>query len=168
MSNSPWQVHKFGGSSLADAACFQRVAEILLSTDSHPQVAVVSAMGGMTDALLALILTAERAGKDIEVGLEALSKRYTETCHALLADESEAARVLEAFTRDVQDARDVLQAISLVRSAADRSRDLVAGFGGALVFPPAGSLPGPGSAQSAPDRSGSLARRTSTYCRRAW
>ncbi len=129
MSNSPWQIHKFGGSSLANAACFQRVAEILLSSDSHPQVAVVSAMAGMTDALLALIRTAEQAGTGIEAGLEALSTRYTETCHALLADESEAAAVLNAFAHDVQDARDVLQAISLVRSAADRSRDLVAGFG---------------------------------------
>ena len=129
MSNSPWQVHKFGGSSLADAACFRRVAEILLSADSSPQVAVVSAMGGMTDALLGLIGTAEQAGDGIEAGLAALSKRYTEACHGLLTDESEAASVLDAFARDIQDIRDVLQAISLVRSAADRSRDLVAGFG---------------------------------------
>ncbi len=61
MSNSPWQIHKFGGSSLTDAACFRRVAEILLSADRRPQVAVVSAMRGMTDALLALIRSAELA-----------------------------------------------------------------------------------------------------------
>ena len=37
--------------------------------------------------------------------------------------------MLEQFTADVADAADVLHAVSLVRAAADRSRDLVAGFG---------------------------------------
>jgi aspartokinase/homoserine dehydrogenase 1 len=36
---------------------------------------------------------------------------------------------MEAFESELSDAADILQAISLVHSAADRSRDLVAGFG---------------------------------------
>ena len=61
MSDKPWQVHKFGGSSLADETCFRRVAGILLATPSARQAVVVSAMGGMTDALLHLVMLAERA-----------------------------------------------------------------------------------------------------------
>ena len=30
-SNLPWVVHKFGGSSVADAQCFERVARIIES-----------------------------------------------------------------------------------------------------------------------------------------
>lgn len=47
-------VHKFGGSSLADAECFRRVAAILRAQREPTQVIVVSAMQGVTDALVAL------------------------------------------------------------------------------------------------------------------
>ena len=47
-------VHKFGGSSLADAECFRRVAAILHAQREPMQVIVVSAMQGVTDALVAL------------------------------------------------------------------------------------------------------------------
>ena len=46
-----WVVHKFGGSSVADAECIARVAGIIESTPV-PQVAVVlSACKGVTDGL---------------------------------------------------------------------------------------------------------------------
>ncbi len=49
-----WKVHKFGGSSVADAACMQRVARII-EADTAPRKAVVlSACRGVTDALLSL------------------------------------------------------------------------------------------------------------------
>src|SRR3546814_14450545 len=46
-------VHKFGGSSLADAARY-RLATELIDDDAHTCLVVVSAMQGTTDALLAL------------------------------------------------------------------------------------------------------------------
>ena len=63
MTDNAWQVHKFGGTSLADATCFRRVAEILLAEAAdHPrQAVIVSAMGGMTDALLNLVSAAEKS-----------------------------------------------------------------------------------------------------------
>ena len=64
MSQNGWQVHKFGGSSLANAECFRRVAGILLDDPATRQAVIVSAMGGMTDALLNLVKAAE-AGEDL-------------------------------------------------------------------------------------------------------
>ncbi|MGI9331151.1 MAG: aspartate kinase, partial [Gammaproteobacteria bacterium] len=129
MGKDDWKVHKFGGSSLADPACFRRVTDILLSEDPAPLAVVVSAMGGMTDALLSLISAAEAGPGEIGSGLEAISARYRSAVHDLLASTPAAGEVLAAFEADLADASDVLHAISLVRSAADRSRDLVAGFG---------------------------------------
>ncbi|MFQ5635143.1 MAG: aspartate kinase, partial [Gammaproteobacteria bacterium] len=129
MKHSAWQVHKFGGSSLADARCFRRVADILLGAAAERQAVVVSAMGGMTDALLTLVAKAERAPDDIGAGLEAIERRYRETVAELLDDGAAAGAVLAEFDRDLADAADVLHAVSLVRAAADRSRDLIAGFG---------------------------------------
>ena len=56
MTDNRWKIHKFGGSSLADADCFRRVAGIILARDDARLGVVVSAMAGMTDALI------ERAG----------------------------------------------------------------------------------------------------------
>ena len=54
-----WIVHKFGGSSVADAECITRVAGII-EADPHARVAVVlSACKGVTDALLELVALAE-------------------------------------------------------------------------------------------------------------
>nr|MDP9415557.1 aspartate kinase [Pseudomonadota bacterium] len=47
-------IHKFGGSSLADALGFTRVAEIV-GAAVGPIAVVVSAMGGVTDALAAAV-----------------------------------------------------------------------------------------------------------------
>jgi aspartokinase/homoserine dehydrogenase 1 len=47
-------VHKFGGTSVADAERLRHVASLLLARDEDEQVTVVSAMKGVTDALIAL------------------------------------------------------------------------------------------------------------------
>jgi aspartokinase/homoserine dehydrogenase 1 len=128
MTENKWLVHKFGGTSVADADCFRRVADIVLAEKARRQAVVVSAMSKMTDALLGLVAGAEKSAASIAPGIEALSARYQKTVRALLPDGA-AEEVLKSFNSDLGDAEDVLHAISLVRSAADRSRDLIAGFG---------------------------------------
>src|SRR5882724_10747700 len=49
---SPPHIHKFGGASLANAAGIERAAKIVAAYHPAPQVVVVSAMSGVTDALL--------------------------------------------------------------------------------------------------------------------
>jgi aspartokinase/homoserine dehydrogenase 1 len=41
-----WTVHKFGGTSVADASCIRRVADIIGGETSHNLGVVVSAMKG--------------------------------------------------------------------------------------------------------------------------
>jgi aspartokinase/homoserine dehydrogenase 1 len=123
-----WKFHKFGGSSLADADCFRRVASLMLADDGERLGVVVSAMGGMTDALLALVELAERNDADFGAGLDAIGERYGTTAEALLEGDA-LARVLDAWREDAEGVRDVLKAIALVRAAPVRSRDVVAGYG---------------------------------------
>ena len=68
-----WRVHKFGGSSVADAACMRRVADIL-EADPCPRIGVVlSACKGVTDALLNLVAQAERRDETgYRAGVDAL------------------------------------------------------------------------------------------------
>lgn len=46
-------VIKFGGTSIQDAPAFMRVTEIIKAKESSPLIVVVSAMSGVTDALIA-------------------------------------------------------------------------------------------------------------------
>jgi len=125
---SRWKIHKFGGSSLTDADCFRRVAGLLLAYSDSRIGVVVSAMGGMTDALLRLAVLAERDDDDFGIELNAIGKRYSETANALIEGDR-LVNVLDTWSQDADDIRDVLKAIALVKSAPQRSRDVIAGYG---------------------------------------
>ncbi len=129
MKNAAWHVHKFGGSSLADAQCFRRVCALIVNADGEThQAVVVSAMGGMTDALLALTDGAVRGDTDLSVQLRALEQRY-ETTAGILLDPAARRDVLDAWRRDCDDIVELLKAVDLVRSAPQRTYDVIAGFG---------------------------------------
>ena len=122
-----WTVHKFGGTSLANAECFRRVADIVLSQPAGNCAVVVSAVGGVTDVLFGLI---ERASgqQPVEDALAALRKRYEGIVTELLSP-GEATAFLTQFEAELDDIDSVLKALSLVKAASHRSRDMVSGFG---------------------------------------
>src|SRR5665213_356295 len=123
-----WIVHKFGGSSVADADCFRRVADIV-EASTHPREAVVlSACRGVTDALLALATLAEKPDTDFVQCLEALKTRHLELARSLIAKaacDSYAAQL----ERDCRDIAGMLQTVRLIRASTDPMRDVIAGYG---------------------------------------
>ena len=122
-----WTVHKFGGSSLADAACFRRVARIVLDQPAGNLGVVVSAIGGMTDTLLDLIAKAS-SEQDATMAIDGLRSRYTGIVEELLPAAS-AEPLLQRFEKDLNDIESVLKALALVKTASNRSRDMISGFG---------------------------------------
>ena len=128
VAENRWKIHKFGGSSLADAECFRRVAGIVLNMPDTRLGVVVSAMGGMTDALLHLAVLAERDDDTFNTELDAIGKRYAATARELLSGDA-LVEVLDAWSADADDVRHVLRAVALVKSAPQRNRDVVAGYG---------------------------------------
>lgn len=123
-----WAIHKFGGSSLADASCFERVARIVGARGDARIGVVVSAMSGTTDRLLRLAALAERDDGAFTAELDEIGERYARTAKSLLRDERLAA-LLEQWNQDARDAADILRSIALLRSVPERSRDVVAGYG---------------------------------------
>jgi bifunctional aspartokinase / homoserine dehydrogenase 1 len=124
----PWVVHKFGGSSVADADCFRRVATILESIPEKRLAVVLSACRGVTDALLRLITLAERQSDGYKPEIAELRARHGAIAAELLEPAS-AWTYIEGFDRDCRDLDAVLQAVKLTRAAARNVSDLVAGFG---------------------------------------
>ena len=122
-----WTVYKFGGSSLADADCFRRVAALVADGPKPPVAVIVSAMSGVTDQLFDVIDRAA-VGEDVAGPLAAIRARQSEAATTLLGAGA-AGALIEALDRDLEDIRDVLEALSLVRSSSERSKDLVTGYG---------------------------------------
>src|SRR5690606_28347772 len=102
------RVHKFGGSSVADA---ERIARLAPLVDDGAQVCVVvvSAMAGTTNALVAMA-TQAASGQDWSGDWSALRERHLQTADALDPDARHGLR--DAVGRDFDGLRDDLLALA--------------------------------------------------------
>src|SRR5579871_4878625 len=129
MTMDKWIVHKFGGSSVADAGCFRRVADIIEASSNPREAVVLSACRGVTDALLNLVTLAEQPAGDFVSAIEALKKRHLDLAAAL----GISAPAVDAYRiRLEQDCRDIagmLQTVRLIRSSTYSMRDVISGYG---------------------------------------
>ena len=123
-----WKVHKFGGSSVADAACIERVARIVEGDPATRKAVVLSACRGVTDALLSLVSLAEQQDPSLDQRIAELRERHAGIARELLPgplfDE-----FVEGLDRDCRDVAGILQTVRLVRAASTTMRDLIAGYG---------------------------------------
>jgi aspartokinase/homoserine dehydrogenase 1 len=123
-----WRVHKFGGSSVADAVCMERVARILEEDPQQRLGVVLSACRGVTDSLLNLVATAERQEGALAERIEELRRRHEVIADTLLQG-SARGDFLATLAQDCRDIASILHTIELIRSASQPVRDLIAGYG---------------------------------------
>ena len=81
---SDWRVHKFGGSSVADCDGYRRVARILDAHVGFRTAVVVSAMSGVTDALVELVRLARSRDESYPERLDLLRRRQLAVLRELL------------------------------------------------------------------------------------
>jgi len=122
-----WFTHKFGGSSLADADCIKHVVDLLKQRDEAAQVVVVSAMAGVTDALIELTRLAAAGDGGWTGRLEQLRIRHLDALEALAGENSKNVRerLLSRFAQLEQ----LLSGLSLMGSAPVEAVELVSGMG---------------------------------------
>lgn len=82
------QLHKFGGSSLADPECYQRVAHILRDYSHHEDLVVVSAAGKTTNRLIEFLEALNKDGRAAHETLQALRQFQVQLVEALLEGEA--------------------------------------------------------------------------------
>ena len=126
-------VHKFGGSSLADAACFRRVADLV--TEAHAQrspagrsAVIVSAMAGVTDELHRLVDLAVRSDTELASVVESLQRRQKSTAQDLLGPTRFAAWET-SFDAEWEGVEAVLRATGLLKNAPAEALEFVVGHG---------------------------------------
>lgn len=120
------KAHKFGGSSVANAERMVRVVNLLRARNEE-QVIVISAMQGVTDALLALVHQAARGDPAWEPGCDALEHRHLETAQTLLGVAADGpCRQLNA---DFVTLRQLLRTQALVGAESTDLAELISGLG---------------------------------------
>eukprot|EP00986_Skeletonema_menzelii_P021305 scaffold34004_cov166-Skeletonema_menzelii.AAC.1 len=139
-----WQVHKFGGTSVADANCFLQVAHIIedqldinndvLGPNAKHLAVVVSAMGGkpkVTDLLLGAVRHASMREHDkVDEQLDIVLEKHSECLKILFHQEhDEQERLLEIIKGGLNDIRDILKTVYLMKWQAERISEVVSGFG---------------------------------------
>ena len=127
---SEWIVHKFGGTSLADAERYRAAAEIVLAQRSHERVAVVvSAMSGVTNALIRSVELAARQDNSYLPELEALKKRHLEAIAGLQLPDEQSNSLQQTISSEFNALEEVLRGVWITRLASERIVEFVSGHG---------------------------------------
>jgi len=132
---TPVQVFKFGGSSVATADRIQRVVELVLSeAPGGRRVVVTSAMGGITDRLLeALDAALDRTDAHQDIIAELLAK-HEAVVEAVALPEDRSALLAAMAPRWVT-LGELLDGVYLLRECTPRTRDAILGMGERLAAP---------------------------------
>ena len=95
------QLHKFGGSSLADAKCYLRVANIMANYSEPDDLMVVSAAGSTTNQLINWVKLSQSDRAAAEQARQTL-QRYQTTLISDLLPEVQANVLIFQFNDDIQ------------------------------------------------------------------
>lgn len=133
----PLRVMKFGGTSVGDAACIARVAQIVKeAAQEGPVVAVVSAMGGVTNRLIDAAKRAE-AG-DLEHAhriFEALRKQHEMALAALIREDEKRKWLSASLSKIFAEGEQLCKGTSLLHELTPRTLDTVSSLGERLSAP---------------------------------
>jgi len=133
----PLKVMKFGGTSVGDASCIERVVDIIRTASRECNVAVVvSAMSGVTNRLIEAA-NQSKAGNEGAVAeiLAQLGKQHDEAVTALIHSTTER-RCLQSKLHDLfAEGQRLCQGTILFRELTPRTLDAISGLGERLCAP---------------------------------
>jgi aspartokinase/homoserine dehydrogenase 1 len=121
-------IHKFGGTSLADARCFRQVARIVAARPEQHRLIVVSAMAGVTDQLVQAVHVAGRQDLGYRDIMTAVGDRHRRTIAELLPADA-ASPLCESLTRDLAIIEEVLHVTTVLHGYSRNGLELVSGYG---------------------------------------
>ena len=129
-ASAGWTVHKFGGTSLADADRYRAACEIVLAQRSAARVAVVvSAMSGVTNALIESVNLAAAHDDSYLQTLQALEDRHLQTIEGLRLGTTQSSALTETIASDFNAIKEVLRGVWITRLASERIIEFVSGHG---------------------------------------
>jgi bifunctional aspartokinase / homoserine dehydrogenase 1 len=131
------QVMKFGGTSVGDASCIARTAQIIAqAARENACVAVVSAMSGVTNRLIeAAHRSGTGDGQQGAAALVALRKQHEEALRSLVRDERARRAVVEEMEEVFEEGSRLFEGTALLRELTPRTLDSISSLGERLSAP---------------------------------
>ncbi len=121
------KVLKFGGSSVGTAESINNVKQIIEQT-GNPVVVVVSALGGVTDKLIALSSMAAVSDKSYKAEVEALRERHHEMVRAVIPSSAQPT-LLSDLDVLVDELRSILHGVCLIQELTPKTADAIVAYG---------------------------------------
>ena len=128
---------KFGGTSVGDATCIRRSAEIVANASRERSVAVVvSAMSGVTNRLIDAAYQAKRGDRDAGKTLaEALHRQHFEALAMLVSNEKSRMQVQHRIEEILGEGSRLYEGTALLRELTPRTLDSISSLGERLCAP---------------------------------
>ena len=121
------KVLKFGGTSVGTVASLKNVKQIVES-GSKPAIVVVSALGGVTDMLIATSKLATEGNPEYQTSFDNIVKRHYDIIDNLVpeADRDEIIRCVDVLFEELSN---IYRGISLIKDLSERSLNIVVSYG---------------------------------------
>ena len=131
------QVMKFGGTSVGDASCIARAAEIIAkAAREHAVVAVVSAMSGVTNRLIEAATRAESGDTKAGTALvETLRLQHHSVLKTLVPAETVRAPIARQIDDVLAQGQRLYDGTALLRELTPRALDAISSLGERLCAP---------------------------------
>src|ERR1700723_3243278 len=125
------QVMKFGGTSVGDASCIARVAEIVAKASRlGPLVVVVSAMSGVTNRLIEAATCSETGDRDRATELlEVLRQQHFEALKTLIQNPESRKAIAVGVEELLREAHRLCEGTALLHELTVRTLDCVSSLG---------------------------------------
>jgi aspartokinase/homoserine dehydrogenase 1 len=121
------KVLKFGGTSVANAENINKVVNIVIN-NNEPQIVVVSALGGVTDALIKVGSLAEKSDETYKEILQQLEKKHLDTARALLPVTHQSS-CLSMIKQQFNEIEEICNSVFYLKELSLRTGDRITSFG---------------------------------------
>src|SRR4029077_2946501 len=125
------QIMKFGGTSVGDASCIRRSAQIVANAAREFSVAVVvSAMSGVTNRLIDAAHQAKRGDREAGKAIaDVLRKQHNAALAALVTEEPARQRVECRVEEILAEGSRLYEGTALLRELTPRTLDAISSLG---------------------------------------
>jgi aspartokinase/homoserine dehydrogenase 1 len=136
-ARKPLRVMKFGGTSVGDASCIAKVAEITRAASrDNDIVVIVSAMAGVTNKLIEAASYSETGQrKPVTTIFEELRKRHEAVVDTLISSAAERTRIRHKMQEIFEEGVRLCEGTALLRELTPRVRDSISSLGERLSAP---------------------------------
>ncbi len=125
------QVMKFGGTSVGDADCISRAAKIIISaTRESSVIAVVSAVSGVTNRLIAAAERAATGDENASIEIKAtLTEQHTAALNVLIKDEAARSQLATELKQIIEEVEARCRGTALLRELTPRTLAMISSAG---------------------------------------